>query len=46
MIHDEGVDPKQELGVDYSGARAKDDPAEIKLVRKLDLYILPTLWIM
>ena len=31
---------------DYSGAHAKTDPAEIKLVRKLDMFILPTLWIM
>ena len=31
---------------DYSGAHAKTDTAEIKLVRKLDLFILPTLWIM
>ena len=31
---------------DYSGAVAKTDPAEITLVRKLDWFILPTLWIM
>lgn len=33
-------------GVDYSGAQSKTDPAEIKLVKKLDLWIMPTLWIM
>ncbi|PVH77347.1 MFS general substrate transporter [Cadophora sp. DSE1049] len=32
--------------VDYSGAHAKIDPVEIKLVKKLDLFIMPTLWIM
>jgi hypothetical protein len=31
---------------DYSGAVAKSSPEEIKLVRKLDLYLMPTLWIM
>ncbi|GJD03147.1 major facilitator superfamily transporter [Colletotrichum higginsianum] len=32
--------------VDYSGAAAKTDPEEIRLVRKLDLWIMPTLWVM
>ncbi|KAK9236288.1 major facilitator superfamily domain-containing protein [Lipomyces kononenkoae] len=32
--------------VDYSGVGEKTDPLEIKLVRKLDLIIIPTLWIM
>lgn len=32
--------------VDYSGAVKKTDPAEIKLVRKLDWRIMPTLWAM
>lgn len=32
--------------VDYSGAHEKTDPKEIKLVRKLDMYIMPMLWIM
>ena len=27
--------------VDYSGAAGKTDPVEIKLVRKLDLWIMP-----
>lgn len=31
---------------DYSGASKKTDPDEIRLVRKLDLYILPILWAM
>jgi hypothetical protein len=31
---------------DYSGAVAKSDPLEFKLVRKLDLRIMPTLWAM
>ena len=32
--------------VDYSGAHAKSSAEEVRLVRKLDLIILPTLWIM
>ncbi|VUC35913.1 unnamed protein product [Clonostachys rosea] len=32
--------------VDYSGTAKKTDRVEIKLVRKLDLIIMPTLWIM
>jgi hypothetical protein len=35
---------KQQQAGDYSGARKKTDPAEIRLVRKLDLWIMPTLW--
>lgn len=31
---------------DYSGASKKTDPEEIRLVRKLDLYILPIMWAM
>ncbi|CZT53117.1 related to putative tartrate transporter [Rhynchosporium secalis] len=31
---------------DYAGAAAKTDPAEIALVRKLDMRILPTLFVM
>ncbi|KAK7211006.1 hypothetical protein V2G26_018184 [Clonostachys chloroleuca] len=31
---------------DYSGAIAKSDPAELKLVRKLDIWIMPILWLM
>ena len=32
--------------LDYSGAHAKTDPAEIALVKKLDWYIMPMLWLM
>lgn len=32
--------------VDQSGAHSKTQPAEIRLVRKLDWVILPMLWIM
>ncbi|KAL2811773.1 major facilitator superfamily domain-containing protein [Aspergillus granulosus] len=35
---------QQQQAADYSGAREKTDPAEIRLVRKLDLWIMPTLW--
>ncbi|KAH7153519.1 major facilitator superfamily domain-containing protein [Dactylonectria macrodidyma] len=31
---------------DYSGAHEKTDPREIALVRKLDLWIMPILWLM
>ena len=31
---------------DYSGAIAKTDPVEIRLVRKLDMRIMPILWAM
>jgi hypothetical protein len=33
-------------GVDYTGAHAKTDPAEIALVRKLDYRIMPALFCM
>jgi len=33
-------------GADYAGAVAKTDPAEIRLVKKLDWRIMPTLWVM
>lgn len=32
--------------VDYSGATAKTDPKEIALVRKIDRWIMPILWLM
>jgi hypothetical protein len=38
----ESAEPK----VDYSGAHAKTDPREIALVKKLDWYIMPILWLM
>ena len=31
---------------DYSGAHEKTDPREIKLVKKLDWWIMPILWLM
>lgn len=46
---------KEEAGVavtnaadhgDYSGFTQKTDPREIKLVRKLDIYIMTSLWSM
>lgn len=44
------VDPTDKRGAlgdletDYSGATRETDPAEIRLVRKLDYRIMPTLW--
>lgn len=32
--------------VDVYGSRKKTDPAEIRLVRKIDWIMLPTLWLM
>lgn len=32
--------------VDQFGSHRKTDPREIKLVRKLDLFMLPMLWVM
>lgn len=40
------VDPETDQNVDYSGAHEKTDPEEIKLVKRLDLFIMPTLWSM
>lgn len=40
VYDEETLKQKAELG-DYSGAKEKTDPAEIKLVRKLDTYIMP-----
>jgi hypothetical protein len=37
---------KGDEAADYSGAVRKTDPEEIRLVRKLDLRIMPTLWAM
>lgn len=42
--HEKGVIDIE--GGDYSGAVAKTSPEEFALVRKLDLYIMPTLWAM
>lgn len=47
--HDDVVpkstDPSLEAGVD-SGLEPIDPEAERKLVRKIDFYILPSMWIM
>lgn len=40
------VDPESSENVDYSGAHEKTDPEEIRLVKRLDLFIMPTLWSM
>lgn len=47
-LHHEDIisQEKQQQAGDYSGAREKTDPAEIRLVRKLDMWIMPTLWLM
>lgn len=37
---------KQGQAGDYSGARKKTNPVEIRLVRKLDTWIMPMLWLM
>jgi len=42
LYDEEIVKQKRELG-DYSGAKAKTDPAEIALVKKLDRWIMPML---
>ncbi|KAL3477231.1 major facilitator superfamily domain-containing protein [Aspergillus californicus] len=42
---DEEKHQQQQTG-DYSGASKKTDPAEIRLVRKLDIWIMPMLWLM
>jgi hypothetical protein len=43
IVADEHAMAKEAYGVklDYSGAAKKVDPVEIKLVRKLDLWIMP-----
>ncbi|KAJ4376000.1 hypothetical protein N0V83_001280 [Neocucurbitaria cava] len=38
--------PQQHVELDKFGAAEKSDPAEIALVRKIDLYMLPILWLM
>jgi hypothetical protein len=39
----EATDVQSEVSVDYAGASRKTDPAEIALVRKLDLYMMVSL---
>lgn len=43
---DEKATSQSTAAVDYAGASKKTDQEEIKLVRKLDLYILPIMWAM
>ncbi|KAJ5019349.1 putative transporter [Colletotrichum sp. SAR 10_99] len=38
--------PSQDSKVDEFGAHTKTDPKEIALVKKIDWYILPILWVM
>jgi hypothetical protein len=45
VTHAEMCD-SEEAPVDYSGARPKTTEAEIKLVRKLDMVMMPVLWLM
>jgi hypothetical protein len=42
IYHDEKLSDLVET--DYAGAKEKTDPVEIALVRKLDRWIMPTLW--
>ncbi|KAI7299098.1 hypothetical protein KC315_g17769, partial [Hortaea werneckii] len=43
-VDEDGKKPLEAF--DYSGAHEKTDPKEIALVKKLDWYIMPMLWIM
>ncbi|OQO05185.1 hypothetical protein B0A48_08205 [Cryoendolithus antarcticus] len=43
---DEEVMKQPAAKFDYSGAHTKTDPAEIALVKKLDRWIMPMLWLM
>lgn len=38
---EESLHKREVQGIDYSGAHEKTDPKEIKLVRKLDTWIMP-----
>ncbi|OAL45126.1 MFS general substrate transporter [Pyrenochaeta sp. DS3sAY3a] len=46
LPHNDVDHEKQGTNLDYSGAHAKTSQEEIKLVKKLDLWIMPTLWLM
>lgn len=49
FVHSEAIDDVEKPGAvarDYSGAVISLDPVEKKLVRKLDIRIMPTIWIM
>lgn len=45
-VVDEPLKPHHGIELDKFGAAPKTDPAEIALVRKIDLYMLPILWLM
>ncbi|KAL4884345.1 major facilitator superfamily domain-containing protein [Aspergillus karnatakaensis] len=46
-LPDDDLKPAPVLGnIDYTGTTKKTDPAEIKLVRKIDFIMMPILWIM
>ncbi|KAF9891366.1 hypothetical protein FE257_004222 [Aspergillus nanangensis] len=45
-VASDGVKQTPNPDGDYSGAQKKTDPVEIRLVRKLDMWIMPTLWVM
>ncbi|KAF2797059.1 MFS transporter [Melanomma pulvis-pyrius CBS 109.77] len=43
---DEPLKPDYEVEFDKFGSAVKTDPAEIALVKKIDLYMMPILWLM
>lgn len=45
-LNDNPTKPQHHAELDKFGASAKSDPAEIALVRKIDLYMIPILWLM
>jgi hypothetical protein len=45
-IVDEPIKTHPGIELDKFGAAPKTDPAEIALVKKIDLYMLPILWLM
>lgn len=45
-VVDPPLKPLQHVELDKFGAAKKSDPREIALVRKMDLYLLPILWLM
>jgi hypothetical protein len=46
MAHARDAGDKHVERLDYCGGHEKTNPAEIGLVRKLDKWIMPTLWLM
>jgi hypothetical protein len=45
-VVDEPLKTHHGIELDKFGAAPKTDPAEIALVKKIDLYMLPILWLM